>query len=45
MNNIINDLLPEPQPFVSPLDAQPPEVQEAFQCLLATAMHERGWQV
>jgi hypothetical protein len=24
------------------LDAQPPEVQEAFQCPLATAMHEGG---
>ncbi len=28
--------------FVSLLDAQPPEVQEAFQFLLATAMHEAG---
>jgi hypothetical protein len=26
----------------SALDAQPPEVQEAFQFLLATAMHEAG---
>jgi hypothetical protein len=24
------------------LDAQPPDVQEAFQFLLATAMHEDG---
>ena len=30
------------QPFASLLDAQPPEVQEAFQFLLATAMHEGG---
>ena len=28
--------------FASPLDTQPPEVQEAFQFLLATAMHEAG---
>ena len=33
---------PSPQPFASLLDAQPPEVQEAFQFLLATAMHEGG---
>ena len=33
---------PKPQPFASLLDAQPPEVQEAFQFLLATAMHEGG---
>ena len=37
-----NDLLPEPQAFTSLLDAQPLEVQEAFQFLLATAMHEGG---
>ena len=35
-----NDLPPELQPFASLLDAQPAEVQEAFQFLLATAMHE-----
>jgi hypothetical protein len=28
--------------FTSPLDAQPPEAQEAFQFLLAIAMHEAG---
>ena len=28
--------------FVSLLDTQSPEVQEAFQFLLATAMHEAG---
>jgi hypothetical protein len=34
---------PELQPFASLLDdAQPPEVQEAFQFLLATAMQEAG---
>jgi len=30
------------QTFALFLDAQPPEVQEAFQFLLATAMHEAG---
>ena len=30
------------QSLASLLDAQPPEVQEAFQFLLATAMHEGG---
>ena len=30
------------QPFASLLDAQSPKVQEAFQFLLATAMHEAG---
>lgn len=34
--------LPNLQPFASLLDAQPPEVQEASQFLLATAMHEVG---
>ena len=38
----MSDLLPKLQPFASLLDAQPPEVQEAFQFLLATAMHEAG---
>jgi hypothetical protein len=33
---------PKLQAFASLLDAQPPEVQEAFQFLLATAMHEAG---
>ena len=47
-----NNLPPELQPFASLLalspvrpryrDAQPPDVQEAFQFLLATAMHEAG---
>ena len=32
----------ELQAFTPLLDAQPPEVQEAFQFLLATAMHEAG---
>ena len=39
---IMADLSPEFQVFASLLDAQPPEVQEAFQFLLATAMHEVG---
>ncbi len=30
------------RPFTSPLNTQPPKVQEAFQFLLATAMHEAG---
>ena len=30
------------QAFASLLDAQPPQVQDAFQFLLATAMHEAG---
>jgi len=42
MNSTTSDLPPELQPFASPLDVQPPEVQEAFQFLLATAMHEAG---
>jgi hypothetical protein len=33
---------PKLQPLASLLDAQPPELQEAFQFLLATAMHEAG---
>ncbi len=33
---------PELQAFASLLDSQPPQVQEAFQFLLATAMHEAG---
>jgi len=36
------DLPPKLQPFASLLDSQPPEVQEAFQSLLAAAMHEGG---
>jgi len=40
--NTTNDLPPELQAFASLLDAQLPEVQEAFQFLLATAMHEAG---
>lgn len=42
MKNTTNDLPPELQPLASLLDAQPPKVQEAFQFLLATAMHEAG---
>jgi len=42
MTNTTTDLLPALQSFASLLDAQPPEVQEAFQFLLATAMHEAG---
>ena len=37
-----SNLPPKLQPFASLLDAQPPEVQGAFQFLLATAMHEAG---
>ena len=36
------NLPPNLQLFASLLDAQPPGVQEAFQFLLATAMHEAG---
>jgi hypothetical protein len=42
MQPTANILLPELQAFVSVLDAQPPQVQGAFQFLLATAMHEAG---
>jgi len=42
MKNRTNDLPPNLQSFASLLDAQPPDVQEAFQFLLATAMHEAG---
>ena len=42
MKTIPTDLPSRLQPFASLLDAQPPEVQEAFQFLLATAMHEAG---
>ena len=42
MKNTTNNLPSKLQPFASLLDAQPPEVQEAFQFLLATAMHEAG---
>jgi len=42
MKNTTTDLPPELQAFASLLDAQPPRVQEAFQFLLATAMHEAG---
>ena len=37
MKNTTSDLPLELQAFTSLLDAQPPEVQEAFQFLLATA--------
>jgi hypothetical protein len=40
--NTKSNLPPKPQAFASLLDAQPPKVQEAFQFLLATAMHEAG---
>jgi hypothetical protein len=42
MKNMTNDLSPEFQAFASLFDTEPPEVQEAFQFLLATAMHEAG---
>ena len=42
VRNTTNNLHPELQALASLLDTQPPEVQEAFQFLLATAMHEAG---
>jgi hypothetical protein len=39
-----NNLPLKLQTFASLLDSQPPEVQEAFQFLLATAVHEAGKQ-
>jgi len=42
MKNTTSDLPPELQAFASLLDVQSPEVQEAFQFLVATAMHEAG---
>ena len=42
MKKSTNELPLNLQAFASLLDAQPPEVQEAFQFLLATAMHEAG---
>ena len=42
MKNTTNYLLPKLKPFASLLDAQPSEVQEAFQFLLATTTHEAG---
>jgi len=42
MRNANNDLPPELQAFASLLDAECPDVQEAVQFLLATAMHEAG---
>ena len=42
MKNTTSNLPPDLKAFASLLDAQPPEVQEAFQFLLATAMHEAG---
>ncbi len=42
MKNTTNDLPPQLQAFAQLLDTQPPEVQEAFQFLLATALHEAG---
>lgn len=40
MRNTTTDLPPKLQAFASLLDPQPHAVQEAFQFLLATAMHE-----
>lgn len=40
MKNRTTDLPPELQALASLLDAQPTDVQEAFQFLLATAMQE-----
>jgi len=42
MKNTTSDLPPKLQAFASLLDAQPTDVQEAFQFVLATAMHEAG---
>jgi len=42
MTNTTNNLSLKLKAFASLLDAQPHEVQEAFQFLLATAMHEAG---
>ncbi len=42
MNGTTTNLAPHFQPLASLLDAQPPDVQEAFQFLLATAMHQAG---
>ena len=44
MKNTTSNLPPEFQSVASLLDAQPPQVQEAFQFLLATAMYEAGKQ-
>ena len=40
MKNTTADLPPNLHAFASQLDAEHPEVQEAFRFLLATAMHE-----
>ena len=42
MKNTTSDLPPKLQAFAQLLDTQPPDVQEAFQFLLAIAMHEAG---
>jgi len=42
MKNTPHHLFPESQAFASLLNAQPPEIQEAFQFPPATAMHEGG---
>jgi hypothetical protein len=42
MKNTTDKLPPKLRSFASLLDTQPPEVQEAFQFLLAIAMHEAG---
>ena len=44
MHNTTSDLRPNLRSFTSLLNVQPPEVQEAFQFLLATAMQEVGKQ-
>ena len=42
MKTTTANLPPNLQPVASLLNAQPPEVQEPFHFLLATAMHEGG---
>ena len=42
MKDVTKDRPPKLQAFASLLDAQPTDVQEVFQFLLATAMHEAG---
>ncbi len=44
MKTTANNLPPNLQAFAQLLDTQPPEVQEAFRFLLATAMQEAGKQ-
>jgi len=42
MKTTTSNLPPNLQPLASLLRTQPPDVQGAFQFLLATAMHEAG---